>query len=93
MPIEAFKLIAKEHQREKLTIMGFCPDGALEKYRTLAGDYPRIEYIKPGWMEDRTAQIGLAGRIRVQNTFAEKAYVEVFHTMSEEVPGSPAVAD
>jgi len=50
--IQAFKLIAKEHQGVKLRIMGYCPDGELKKYRTLAGDHPRIEFIKPGWMED-----------------------------------------
>jgi len=42
---------------------------------------------------NRATQMGPAGKIRMQKMFSEKAYVEVFHTMSEEVPGSPAVAD
>ena len=50
--IEAFKQIAKKHQQIKLRIMGYCPDGEFDKYRAIAGDHPRIEFIKPGWMEE-----------------------------------------
>ncbi len=50
--IEAFKLIAGKHQRVRLRIMGYCPAEEFEKYRTIAGDHPRIEFIKPGWMEE-----------------------------------------
>jgi len=42
---------------------------------------------------NRATQMGLAGKIRMQKMFSEKAYVEVFHTMLEEVTGSPAVAN
>jgi glycosyltransferase involved in cell wall biosynthesis len=50
--IEAFKRIAAKHPQAGLRIMGHCPEDDLVKYRELARGYPRIEFIKPGWIED-----------------------------------------
>jgi len=50
--IRAFKLIAHKHEQMKLRIMGYCPEEELRKYKQIAQDDQRIEFIKPGWVED-----------------------------------------
>jgi glycosyltransferase involved in cell wall biosynthesis len=37
--------------------MGYCPASELVKYKEIAGDHPRITFIKPGWIEDVGEQI------------------------------------
>ncbi len=55
--IEAFRRVAEKHQQVQLRIMGYCPNGDLEKYRTIARGHPRIAFINPGWIEDVGEQI------------------------------------
>jgi glycosyltransferase involved in cell wall biosynthesis len=50
--IGAFRSICKKHPTIKLKIMGYCPDEELTWYKQLAGDESRIEFVKPGWIED-----------------------------------------
>jgi len=50
--IGAFRRICDKHEGMRLRIMGYCPDHEMMKYRELAGHDPRIEFIKPGWIED-----------------------------------------
>ncbi len=50
--IEAFKRVAERHPKVSLRIMGYCPEGDLARYQTLAGGHSRIAFIKPGWIED-----------------------------------------
>jgi glycosyltransferase involved in cell wall biosynthesis len=50
--IQAFKLVSRKHQGMKLRIMGFCPEEEIITYKLLAGDRSRIEFVKPGWIED-----------------------------------------
>jgi glycosyltransferase involved in cell wall biosynthesis len=50
--IKAFKRIADKHPEAGLRIMGHCPEEELVPYRELASGCDRIEFIKPGWIED-----------------------------------------
>ena len=50
--IRAFKRISHDHPAVNLRIMGYCPEKELGRYKELAGDDERIEFIKPGWIED-----------------------------------------
>lgn len=49
--IKAFLLIADRHPLVSLRIMGYSPEPELLVYQALAGNHPRIEFLKPGWME------------------------------------------
>lgn len=50
--IRAFRRIADKHPAKRLRIMGYCPPRELDKYRRLAENDPRVEFLKPGWIED-----------------------------------------
>lgn len=50
--IQAFRRISHKHPAIKLRIMGYAPDEELATYKELAQHDPRIEFIKPGWIED-----------------------------------------
>lgn len=49
--IEAFKLLG-ERSSIKLRIMGHCPPEDLVRWKALAGDDSRIEFVPAGWIED-----------------------------------------
>jgi glycosyltransferase involved in cell wall biosynthesis len=36
----------------KLRILGYAPPDELDSYRKLADHHPRIEFVKPGWIEE-----------------------------------------
>lgn len=55
--IAAFKLIAEKHKKIHLRIMGYCPKKEMEKYQMLAFGEPRIDFIRPGWIEDVAEQM------------------------------------
>ncbi len=55
--IRAFRRISEKHRNKRLRIMGYCPEREMRKYRELALDAPRIEFITPGWIEDVGEQI------------------------------------
>lgn len=55
--IKAFLLIADRHPLVTLRIMGYSPAHELPIYQALAGHHPRIEFIKPGWMEEVRDQL------------------------------------
>ena len=55
--IKAFLLIADRHPLVSLRIMGYSPEHELPVYQALAGHHPRIEFLKPGWMEDVRDQL------------------------------------
>jgi glycosyltransferase involved in cell wall biosynthesis len=50
--VRAFAGIADRHPNVRLRIIGYAPPAELESYRRLAGDHPRIEFVKAGWIED-----------------------------------------
>ena len=50
--IRAFARIADKHPHMKLRILGYAPPNELDSYRALAGDHPRIEFVRPGWIEE-----------------------------------------
>jgi glycosyltransferase involved in cell wall biosynthesis len=50
--VRAFARIADRHPRTTLRILGYAPAVELDSYRRLAGNHPRIEFVKPGWIED-----------------------------------------
>jgi glycosyltransferase involved in cell wall biosynthesis len=55
--IRAFRLIEGRHPRMRLRIMGYAPPEEAHKYHAMAGKSPRIEFIKPGWIEDVAEQV------------------------------------
>lgn len=55
--IKAFLMIADRHPLVTLRIMGYSPAHELAAYQALAGHHPRIEFLKPGWMEDVRDQL------------------------------------
>lgn len=55
--IKAFLLIADRHPQVSLRIMGYSPAHELPVYQSLAGNHPRIEFLKPGWMEEVRDQL------------------------------------
>lgn len=55
--IKAFLLIADRHPLVVLRIMGYSPEHELPVYQALAGHHPRIEFVKPGWMEEVRDQL------------------------------------
>lgn len=55
--IRAFLLIADRHPVVTLRIMGYSPDHELPTYQALAGYHPRIEFLKPGWVEEVRDQL------------------------------------
>ena len=50
--IRAFRLISHRHPTMELKIMGYCPERDLIVYKQLASGEARIEFVKPGWIED-----------------------------------------
>lgn len=50
--IRAFQTIWHKHDRMKLRIMGYCPEEELKRYKQMAQDDKRIEFIEAGWIED-----------------------------------------
>lgn len=50
--IQAFLLASRKYSWAKLKIMGFATEAELSHYRALANNDPRIEFTKPGWIED-----------------------------------------
>jgi len=55
--ILAFKRIAEKHPKIKLRIMGYCSDEEINIYKEMAENESRIEFIKPGWIEDVGEQL------------------------------------
>ncbi len=50
--IRGFQEVVHKHPTCKLKIMGFSEAAELTRYKALAQEDPRIESIKPGWIED-----------------------------------------
>ena len=50
--IRGFQEVVHKHPRCRLKIMGFAEPAELTRYKALAQEDPRIEFIKPGWIED-----------------------------------------
>ena len=50
--IQAFARIADRHPHMTLRILGYAPPNELDSYRKLADHHPRIEFVKPGWIEE-----------------------------------------
>jgi glycosyltransferase involved in cell wall biosynthesis len=50
--IRAFRSISPRHPGVRLKIMGYASEEELKTYRPLAEGDSRIEFLKPGWIED-----------------------------------------
>jgi len=50
--IRAFLKIADRHPSIHLRILGYATPEELASYRALAGNHDRVEFLKPGWIED-----------------------------------------
>lgn len=50
--IRAFRQVAPSHPHLSLRIMGYCPPEELAQFSELAAGDPRIQFLKPGWIED-----------------------------------------
>lgn len=50
--IRAFRQALEAYPTARLRIMGYCPEPELGAHRQLAGHDPRIEFVKPGWLEE-----------------------------------------
>jgi glycosyltransferase involved in cell wall biosynthesis len=50
--IQAFRRVLQTHPTARLRIMGHCPEPELRRHRELAGNDPRVEFVKPGWMQE-----------------------------------------
>jgi glycosyltransferase involved in cell wall biosynthesis len=50
--IQAFARISDRHPGIKLRVLGYAPANELDSYRKLARHHPRIEFVRPGWIED-----------------------------------------
>jgi glycosyltransferase involved in cell wall biosynthesis len=50
--IRAFRQALQVYPTTRLRIMGYCPEPELDAYRQLAGNDPRIEFVKPGWIQE-----------------------------------------
>jgi glycosyltransferase involved in cell wall biosynthesis len=50
--IRAFDSVSHRYPGVRLRIMGYCPEPELGKYKALARNNPRIEFVAPGWIED-----------------------------------------
>jgi len=50
--IKAFSCIADRYPRVRLRILGYAPEDELASYRALASPGSRIEFVRPGWIED-----------------------------------------
>jgi glycosyltransferase involved in cell wall biosynthesis len=50
--IRAFQKVLETYPTARLRIMGYAPDAELRVHRELAQNDQRIEFVKPGWMED-----------------------------------------
>lgn len=74
--IKAFLLVADRHPLVTLRIMGYSPAHELPIYQALAGHHPRIEFIKPGWMEEVRDQ--LKGCYALVNATRTEALGRVF---------------
>lgn len=55
--IRAFRRVLLDHPAARLRIMGHCSEAQLRDYRAMAGEDPRIEFLKPGWVEDVGEQV------------------------------------
>ncbi len=55
--IAAFLRIAEKYPRIALRIMGYCSPEELARYAVLSEGHPRIEFIRPGWIEDVGEQV------------------------------------
>jgi glycosyltransferase involved in cell wall biosynthesis len=49
--IRAFVRIADRHPDVRLRILGYAPPGELDSYQALGRHHPRIEFVRPGWIE------------------------------------------
>jgi glycosyltransferase involved in cell wall biosynthesis len=52
-----FQEISHKYPSFRLKIMGFSDEAELARYKALAQENPRIEFIKPGWIEDVAEQM------------------------------------
>ena len=55
--IRAFQDIVSKYPTLKLRIMGYAEVAELAHYKALAREDPRIEFVKPGWVEDVGEQL------------------------------------
>jgi glycosyltransferase involved in cell wall biosynthesis len=55
--IRAFTALSKKHETMKLRIMGYATEEEIKKHKRMGNDDPRIEFVKPGWIEDVGEQL------------------------------------
>jgi glycosyltransferase involved in cell wall biosynthesis len=55
--IQAFRLISDRHPTISLRIIGHASEGEVKRYKQLAEGNPRVEFIKPGWIEEVGEQL------------------------------------
>lgn len=55
--VQAFRKLAVDHPTLTLRIMGHTDEAEKDRFRRLAGDAGRLEFVKPGWIEDVGEQI------------------------------------
>lgn len=55
--IAAFRRLGNQFPDVSLRIMGYAPDDELVAFRRLAGDDPRIVFVRPGWIADVAHQM------------------------------------
>jgi glycosyltransferase involved in cell wall biosynthesis len=55
--IRGFQSIAARYPDLKLRIMGYTSPSELARYRQLAGEDPRVQFVGPGWIEDVGEQV------------------------------------
>jgi glycosyltransferase involved in cell wall biosynthesis len=55
--VRAFQHVVKKHPGIRLKIMGHSTPRELAELKALAGRDPRVEFLKPGWIEDVAEQL------------------------------------
>jgi glycosyltransferase involved in cell wall biosynthesis len=73
--IQAFRQVLEAYPTARLRIMGYCPESELRAHRELAGNDQRIEFVKPGWMEEVGEQI--RGCVALVNAARSEAFGRV----------------
>jgi glycosyltransferase involved in cell wall biosynthesis len=55
--IRAFRQVLETYSTARLRLLGYCPEPELRAHRELAGNDPRIEFVRPGWIEEVGEQL------------------------------------
>jgi glycosyltransferase involved in cell wall biosynthesis len=55
--IRAFASLSKKHDNVKFRIMGYAPEEELKKYTRMGNGNRRIEFVRPGWIEEAGEQL------------------------------------